>query len=901
MIAPEEIVDLAEFLKRKDFQTSPEQLFAAQQVLRSEWGQDTGPTSFVRLSNAIGPIFCRTAEEQQQFASLYLQWLRQRSGQPKTRSTRKGSTAPTSPEMPTVHWRMKVAAMGLLILPMLTAWFLGHDLRPREVVGQVKAEGQPLAGATVRLGELPQERTDGDGQFHVTFQAKDVPLELSVESEGFLTSKTPVGESIKRNRNWFYFSPINFNNVLDSGTIQLTREEHETTSTEPLPPDSSSPDAPPAELTIEKLRVLKVPPPSWATRLDGWKAIGALLPLLLALAWLAYRKWRRPSLQRQSSRIPPELTRVQVHTGTQQIFPSLSLRHLTQRLRQTRFVESAELDVARTIQHTMAHAGLFTPVFGSRREPGYVALIDRATLADHQAHLATHVVKDLARGYVLVRQYEFDEQPTMLQRVDPLRPTRSSVEEGTPAPIALEVTPLEELVAKFPARRLLCFGDPNLCFHPLTGKWRPWIETLEGWEERYWVSANPERSWGQAERLLSRRGFQVFPFSHLGLQALARRLDEGRLSHSRASAGRREGKRLFERMPERWLERHPPSQESTTTLLNDLTGELGVDGMRWLAACAAYPEIHWALTLEWSIRLFKDASIAETLLPKLTRLVWFRQAFMPDWFRQALYDRLTPEEAEQISQELGEILSAVNPEQSDGLVLTIATRSGKTKPAPRPKRSLKSWFESLRRKLTLQAMGQVAEAGSPLRDYVLLQYLSGKQGKTTALTTYAPKALLRALFPNGQPWLGFRPFTLLAAAVLATGGLWDWFDPIPVPLPSPITAMALSSDGQMLGIGLKDGRVVEWDRASQRITQTYEFYPSSVTSMAVSPDGNFLAAGYQDGTIHILDKNVGTETKVLKNDDKPVTSLAFWPTRNKLPRMIARSSAGKVSVRDFNL
>jgi formylglycine-generating enzyme required for sulfatase activity len=898
MIAPEEIVNLAEYLKEKEFQASPHQLFAARQVLLSEAAQDIGAGSLVRLSTLLGPIFCRTPEEQQQFEELYLQWVRQRSGRPNTITFPEEYKEKKSKVTTTIHWRMKVLGVALLILPILTAWFLWQDLRLRQVIGQVMTDGNPASQAMVRLGEQTAT-TETNGEFQFPFQAKDMPMDLAVEMKGYLPSSTQIGQSIKTNRNWFYLRSLDWSDQLNIGEILLSKEKQLSVAPEPPvtkatdetpkleppePPVTKSDQLPSAKLSLEQIATLKSPTPPWWNRLDYYILGKVLAPVLLALGWLLYRHSRRGRLQRQSSRIPPKLKHVQVQAGTQHIFPSLSLRHMTQRLRQTRFVESTELDVHRTIQCTLEQGGLFTPVYGSKHEPGYVALIDRATMADHQAHLAAQLVKDLARGYVLVRQYEFDEQPIMLRSVDPLRPSSKHGAGGTAVVTAAEVVALEEVQAKFPARRLLCFADPITCFDPLTGKLHPWVEILEAWEERFLLTTTPDGHWGQAERILSRRGFQVIPLSLLGLRLFSTMLEQGSVSGAQQQSPIPGTTNFHDRMPERWLERHPPSQEFIQRLLSDLeqafsqenegvNAERGRQGLLWLAGCAAYPEIHWALTLEWGVRLFGHTATAEILLPKITRLVWFRHAFMPDWFREALYDRLAGPEADRISQELSEILSAVNPENRDGLQLHIATQPGKKSEPASPIGSIRAWFRRLGRKLKLQAMGQAAEPGSPMGDYVMLQYLSGKQGK--ALTPYAPKALLRFLFPMGQPWLGFRPVFLMVAAVLASGGFWWSWDPIPVPLPSAIQAVALSQDGTRLAVGREDGRLQVWDWKTKQMVVDIPGEHAPITSVALSADGKVGATGYHDGSIHLWDGTTGAETVLINTHSEPIVSLAF--------------------------
>jgi formylglycine-generating enzyme required for sulfatase activity len=696
---------------------------------------------------------------------------------------------------------MKLVVPCLLILPALTAWFLWQELRPREAVGRVVADNEPVVHAAVRLGEQTA-MTDEQGTFAVPFKNDDMPLQLLVEMKGYLPSQSLEGQAIHANRKWFYLSSIDWEKQYQIGDVQLTKGTGEPPSL-PVGLRVYSP-----EFRLEKIPTLKPTLPSWWSRVSYPTALAVLAPVFLALAWLLYRFSRRAVLKRQSSRIPPELKQIQVQAGTQRLFPSLSLRHVTQRLRQPRFEESAELDVQRTIRRTIQRGGLFTPAFGSKREPSYVALIDRSTVADHQANVAAQLVKDLARGYVLVRQYEYDEQPTMVRRVDPLHAGPKHRAGAMAVATMVEVMALGEVTAKFPTSRLLCFADPLTCFDPLTGKIQPWVETLEAWEERFLFTTGTHGQWGQAARILSRRGFQVIPLTHLGLRLFSNLVEQGNARPTVLKSGAHERWGTYDRMPERWLDRHPPSDDTIARLLDDLQKQLKPEGFLWLAACAAYPEIHWALTLEWGARLFERGPLAESLLPKLTPLIWFRQAFMPDWFRQALYERLSGQEADRISQELSAILSALNPASGDQLQLHIATQPGAQRAAPAPVGRLTAWFQQLRRRSELQQMGQAAEPGSPMRDYIMLQYLSGKQGKT--LTPYAPKALLTLLFPKGQPWLGFRPLFLVIAAGVVSAGLWWSEDPAPMPVPSPIQEIGFLPETNDVILKRENGRVERW-------------------------------------------------------------------------------------------
>jgi len=89
--------------------------------------------------------------------------------------------------------------------------------------------------------------------------------------------------------------------------------------------------------------------------------------------------------------------------------------------------------------------------------------------------------------------------------------------------------------------------------------------------------------------------------------------------------------------------------------------------LRWIAACAIYPELHWDLTL-WLGRRLSLADrplVTPGHLISIFRLPWFVEGRIPDEARQALLDYLT----------------ASDPALLHALRLEIAKTR---RPAPRP-------------------------------------------------------------------------------------------------------------------------------------------------------------------------------------------------------------------------
>ena len=143
---------------------------------------------------------------------------------------------------------------------------------------------------------------------------------------------------------------------------------------------------------------------------------------------------------------------------------------------------------------------------------------------------------------------------------------------------------------------------------------------------------------GNRQRTLGGTGFIILPGTPDGFEAtadprLARRvLDEAaKLQPPRYPDLLSEDEQL-------WIAANEPSEEFHRPAFEALRAYLGETGFGWLAACAVYPEVKASLTL------FLGNQIASpyqpSILERLARLPWMRQAYIPDWLRRILLREL---------------------------------------------------------------------------------------------------------------------------------------------------------------------------------------------------------------------------------------------------------------------
>ncbi|MEO8628661.1 MAG: carboxypeptidase-like regulatory domain-containing protein, partial [Betaproteobacteria bacterium] len=772
MLALEDLIDLGEILRVNDFRIATHQYFSAQQLLLRLAADGALPKSHLALESFLGPIFCTSALEQRKFSGLYRDWIRDRFPQNDERAPAEKASEHASRRSLSERWT-GVLLVLLIAAAAVLGWAAWQHLRTRTIEGRVLSDGQPAVGAQVVLKQKVAT-TNRDGKFAFSFTAADLPASLSA-SLGARTDSAPLAADLAASRSYLYFgAPLSVK--VESLTLNLqppTRQPLEA---------KQAPVAQIKNITTTQARLIqrfdareKLPAPTMWERVSARNVALVALPLLLIAGWQARRLVARPRLQRLVSRTPKELREVYLPGGVRAILPGFPLRRLAQELRRRRVVESNELQPEATVAATLRRGGVFTPVRGSRAEPEYFALIDRESLSDHHALLAAEIVADLARSDVLIERYDFDHDATLCRR----REIGAVVRAASAATRRSQTTAIElaELRERHPNHRVIVFADGSGCFDGFTGQPAAWLTTLLEWAAPMLLTPLPLARWGRREWALQSLGVRIIPLDAHGIMALIAMI--GGVPHEARGGTLGTPMASHERTPARWLERAPPAPQIIDLLCRDLRTDLdlGIEkrfagrGFAWIAACAAYPEIHWGITLRLGAGLIPQRQILEKLLPRIARLVWFRQAYMPDWLREALLDRMDDADGDRARETLRTLLESVVARSGEDIPLRVAL--GK------PLANLHWWRRCLQalmyrlRRRRLRDLVSSAGEDSPLRDYVFLRFISGQP--TGKLDITAPGALLRAL--SSRPALLLTSGIAVTFVALAAAAALAWLFP----------------------------------------------------------------------------------------------------------------------------
>jgi len=108
---------------------------------------------------------------------------------------------------------------------------------------------------------------------------------------------------------------------------------------------------------------------------------------------------------------------------------------------------------------------------------------------------------------------------------------------------------------------------------------------------------------------------------------------------------------------------------------------------------------------------------------------------------------------------------------------------------------------------------------------------------------------------------------------------------------TPVNAISISSDSQMIASGGEDGSIRIWDLRTFEYLGSISEGSAGVKAIDFSPDGRTLASGYADGSIVLWAVNTGEATHRIKAHLDSVLEVAYDPDGNGL---VSASSTGKV-------
>jgi len=396
------------------------------------------------------------------------------------------------------------------------------------------------------------------------------------------------------------------------------------TTPTPTPERTQGATPPPVTATPSEIAVVQPLPPQdevmplLMRNRTALMWIGGLLPLFLfgADEWRRFAKRRQLVLERTRGGKPPFTWPIRIEPRALAYLRSEQFYKVVRKLRRRQIAEYHRLDVARTIDATIAASGY--PTFQYRpdsRMPEYLILIDRASARDHQTALFDQFAQALQREGIFVTRYFFDGDP------------RVCWSERATASVSLG-----DLQKTFSEHRVILFGRGERLIDPVSSELAEWSHMFLEWQDRALVTPAAPSGWIQREKTLAEQ-FLVFPATLEGIEQLAEHFDSSVPAELEVSEA-------DDPLPPD-LERNPD--------IGRLRTYLGEPVFQWLCACAIYPELHWDLTLLLgSLTEMGEHLVTERNLLRLVRLSWFRAGAIPDGQRLELLAALDPEKEQAV-------------------------------------------------------------------------------------------------------------------------------------------------------------------------------------------------------------------------------------------------------------
>ncbi len=231
----------------------------------------------------------------------------------------------------------------------------------------------------------------------------------------------------------------------------------------------------------------------------------------------------------------------------------------------------------------------------------FIVLIEKISFNDHQAEFFDRLIHQLSEQDISFTRYFF----------------KANFHSGYKQQISQQL--LAQLSQHSPENPLIIISEGN---NPITNQLLAWVLSSSKWSNCILLTL---------DEIWNKNPLQINHFYISSIDEIpqpTKDLAVDRQWHSKYP-------RYLYEYPSRWLEANSPEATVQTELLRQIQVYLGKNNYQCLCAAAAYPELHWKLTLHLANK-FNCLNIT-----KLIRLPWFRQAYMPDWLRQRLLEDLS--------------------------------------------------------------------------------------------------------------------------------------------------------------------------------------------------------------------------------------------------------------------
>ncbi len=340
------------------------------------------------------------------------------------------------------------------------------------------------------------------------------------------------------------------------------------------------------------------------------------------------------------------------------------------------------IDVARTVQATLRQLGVLHLRHRSARlRPSYLLLIDAKDEADPRGRLFYRWAERLHRAgiEVQIRLFRLDAGGRAVTQRPAGAGWRLAGRDGEP---------LDRLGTPPIGQRLVIVSDGLPLLDADASAWRDWARQarLQRWSQRVLFTPVEPRHWGPREDLLAsgRAGLLVLPLDEPAFDAWSSLLATGALPRFSLSRPQRYPQILRDLDDEGLVLADDQPLAQLPELLAQLKLYLGAYGYYWLAACAVPPLLRWDLTLLIGEHYLRQLRVREADLPafiaqsyaRLATLPWLRHDHMPDWLRLALLDSLSPAVQDEVRRVTRSLLGKLVPARPGAAALPLELPPG---------------------------------------------------------------------------------------------------------------------------------------------------------------------------------------------------------------------------------